>query len=414
MALPYSPSMTTKSDHIRSRRRIAFIASLLLGITTVITAGHPVEVDAACGSFQSRVNNARAGSTIKIPKCTFKEAVTVNKKLTINAYGATIDGENVRSHGISILHDDVTINGLTVTRVNSSEYVGAVWTSGADRFTFRNGVAKNSATICVSLNGGTGHRILNSSLKGCGKEGYFANGVSHTLFKGNAIHHNNTALRFNPGWEAGGGKTISSDRVTFDHNKVWSNGGPGIWFDVHSTNAVVRYNRVRDNHSAGIFFEIGNGAKIYGNSVWRNGFGFMEWGYGAGITVSSSDNVKVYKNTVAWNARAISVISQNRGPAPHNGNVVRDNVMISASGSYVAGFYDDHGGSLYGSSNGNRGYDNRYWIGGARTSGNRFQWAGGKSTLGAYNATPGEARGKYLSKAQRNKILRSKGMPTSP
>ena len=230
MALPMSSHSVATRLRLRGPRSAVLVASMLLvaGLTVI---GYPAKADAACGSFQARVNHASAGSTITIPKCTFREEVTVNKKLTINAYGATIDGENQRSHGISILHDGVTINGLTVKRVKSSTLIGAVWTTGVNRFTFRNGVVKDSATVCISLNGGTGHRILGSQLKGCGKEGYFANGVSNTLFHGNRIHHNNTALHFDPGVEAGGGKVMASTDVTFDHNKVWSNGGPGLWFD---------------------------------------------------------------------------------------------------------------------------------------------------------------------------------------
>ena len=387
------------------------MASMLLAAGLIVIS-YPSGADAACGSFQARVNRAAAGSTITIPKCTFHEEVTVGKKLTINAYGATIDGDNQRSNGISILHDGVTINGLTVKRVNSG--VGAVWTTGVSRFTFRNGVVKDSATVCISLNGGTGHRVLGSQLKGCGKEGFFANGVSNTLFHGNRIHHNNTALRFDPGIEAGGGKVMASRAVVFDHNKVWSNGGPGLWFDGGDRDITVRYNRIRDNHDAGIYVEISDGARIYGNSVWRNGFGFANWGFGAGITIASSDRANVYGNTVAWNARGISVISQDRGPTPHNGNVVHDNTIVSATGHFVAGFYDDHGGSSYASGNGNRGYRNRYWIGGSRTTFDRFEWSGPRATLSAYNATPGEQGGKYLTVAQRNTILRSKSIPTRP
>lgn len=394
-----------------TRHLIPFAVVILLGGVMLASLGAPKTVEAACGSFQSRVDNAKAGSTIKIPKCVFHEEVTVRKKLTINAYGATIDGENKRGHGISILHDDVTINGLTVMRV-SGEF--AVWTTGVNRFTLRDANVKNSAVVCLSVNGGTGHRILHSRLHGCGKEGYFANGISNSLFKSNSIYHNNKPMKYDPFTEAGGGKVMASRSVTFDHNKVYYNGGPGIWFDNGDVNMVARYNRVRDNAHAGIFFEISSGAKIYGNKVWRNGFAYASWGYGAGITVSSSDRAAVYGNTVAWNARGISVISQSRGPSPHEGNVIHDNTIISANGHFVAGFYDDHGGSLWASGNGNRGYDNRYWIGGSRTTGDRFQWSGFRSTLTAYNATLGERSGKYITVAQRNKILRARDMPTKP
>jgi nitrous oxidase accessory protein NosD len=416
MASPLSRSTATRSSQRpmrRARRATSVIAAFVVAITAIVASSDPAGVDAACGSFQSRVDHARSGSTITIPRCTFHEAVTVRKPLTINAYGATIDGQNQRSHGVSILASDVTINGLTVTRIKTSDLIGAIWTTGVSRFTLRDAKVNHSATVCLSLNGGSGHRIVRTSLAYCGKEGYFANGVSHVLFKGDSIYRNNSAGAFDPSIEAGGGKIMASSYITFDHNKVWKNGGPGIWFDNGVKHVVVRYNRVRDNQQAGIFFEISSHAKIYGNSVWGNGFGYAQWGYGAGITISSSDDTNVYGNTVAWNARGISVLSQARELSPHTDNRFHDNVIISKHGSFVAGFYDDHGGGLFAASRGNRGYDNRYWIGGTEPSGDRFQWNGPKSKLSAFNATLGEARGRYISTAKRNAILRARGMPLS-
>ncbi len=366
---------------------------------------------AACPSFQALVSAAPSGGTITVPACVYRETVTISKPLTVNAHGATIDGENTRSLGLAITANDVTVNGLTVTRVSSETHKGAVWTTGVSRFTFRDGIARDSATICVSLNGGTGHRILDSELTGCGKEGYFANGVSDTLFARNRIHHNNMALRFDRMVEAGGGKVMASQRVTFEGNEVDHNRGPGIWFDNDVQNAIVRENRVHHNDREGIFFEISRGAQIHDNAVWENGWSFVAWGYGAGITISSSDGAEVRDNVVAWNGRGISVISQARQLQPHDHNVVHDNIVISSSADRVAGWYDDHGGTLFAAANGNRGYGGRYWIGAPEPSSYRFEWSGGRSTLGAYNGTPGEEGAVYLSRTQRDAVLGSWGIP---
>jgi Right handed beta helix region len=379
---------------------------------TTLLASTPSGADAACGSFQSRVDSARAGSTITIPKCVFHEGVTIRKRLTINAYGATIDAGG-RANGLLIEADDVTVNGVTVTGANGGDHDGAVHTNGVSRFTLRDAHINHNATVCLSLNGGSGHRIIHSSLKYCGKEGFFGNGLKDTLFKDDWIAYNNVKRAFDPQEEAGGGKVMASTGITFDHNKVWSNGGPGIWFDNGVTNAVVKYNRVYGNSESGIMFEVSTGAKIYKNSVWRNGFGHAVWGWGAGILISSSDKADVHNNVLAWNARGISVISQDRQLSPHIGNVVHDNVIVSKTASFVTGFYDDHGGSLFESSNGNRGYDNRYWVGTGEPSGDRFAWNGPKSTLSSYNATLGEAGGTYVSKATRNSILKARHMPLS-
>jgi parallel beta-helix repeat protein len=174
---------------------------------------------------------------------------------------------------------------------------------------------------------------------------------------------------------------------------------------------VVTNNRVHHNDRDGIFFEISSGARIEGNSVWNNGSGFAAWGYGAGITISSSDRAQVRGNVVAWNARGISVISQDRNLKPHNNNTVTDNVVVAARGDKVAGWYDDHGGSLYSSANGNSGSGNRYWVGSAEPSSGRFEWSGARTTLAAYNATRGEEGATYLSTGERDAILGGAGIP---
>lgn len=413
MATPMPPSAAAHRPWRRDAIRHTLIGLLALALATgaLGVAADRSPVAAACGSFQDRVDAASAGSTITIPSgCTFKETVRIGKRLTINAHGVTVDGENTRTNGIIVAASDVTINGLTVKRVKTSAYGGAVWTNGVSRFTFRDGRALQSATICISLNGGSGHQILGSELADCGKEGYFANAVSDTRFAGNDIHHNNVARAFDPGWEAGGGKVISSQRVTFDGNQVHHNGGPGIWFDVNSSDAVVTGNRIHDNFREGVFFEVSRGATIASNAIWNNGFGFAEWGYGGGIVISSSDGANVNDNTVAWNARGISVISQSRGPLPHDGNLIRNNTIISNTTSFVTGFYDDHGGSLFASANGNGGSGNRYWVGGSEPSTNRFGWNGPKSRLSDYNATPGESGATYLSTAERDTALAAAGI----
>jgi nitrous oxidase accessory protein NosD len=397
---------------LRVTRRLTVVAVAATVLATAAAVAQPSPTEAACGSFQGRVNNASTGSTITIPKCTFHESVVVNKRLTIKAHGATIDAGGA-AHGIRIQANDVTIKGLHVRNASGGAHDGAIHTSGASRLTLDHVKVYDSATVCLSLNGGSGHRILHTGLKRCGKEGYFGNGLSNTLFRHVRIHDNNTNLAWNPQDEAGGGKIMASTNITFARNKVWDNGGPGIWFDNGVKNVVVKHNRVWNNHESGIMFEISDGARIYRNEVWRNGYGNAAWGFGPGILVSSSDNASVHHNTVAWNARGISVISQNRPTSPHKGNLIHDNVIVSATGSFVTGFYDDHGGSLFSASNGNRGWDDRYWVGTSQPSGDRFHWNGPRSTLSAYNSTPGEARGAYISKATRNKILRKHGMPLS-
>ena len=410
----------------RLPRSVAFGLSLLVATAGVWVApfsssmpfagslplpGGDATVLAACPNFQTLVNNASAGSTVTIPACTYHQSVTISKALTIHASGAIIDGDNVRSSGLVINHSDVTVEGLTVKRVRADDHRGAIYSNGPSRITLRNVVARDSTPICLSLHGGTGHQVLDSRLTNCAREGFFVNGVTDTLFARNTIDRNNPNLAADWFDEAGGGKAMASRRVTFDANTVAYNHGPGIWFDNGVVDVAATNNKVHHNDRDGIFFEISNGAEISGNAVWENGFGFAAWGYGAGITISSSDNATVHHNTVAWNARGISVISQNRHSPPHQNNYVHDNVVMSSTADRVAGWYDDHGDTLFLSANGNHGSSDRFWVGKAEPSNCRFAWKGCRSTLSSYNSTAGEDGATYLSTADRNSLLAAAGIP---
>ena len=389
-------------------RPVGGAPTIQLGSSTVDQAA---TVNACPSSMQTLINNAASGGTVTIPACTFHQSVTISKPLTLNATGAVIDGDGVRSTGLVILANDVTVTGLTVTGVKASGHVGAVWVNGPSRFTFSHGVIKDSSPVCISFNGGSGHSVLSSELANCSREGYFLTGVSTARIAGNHIHHNNQNLANNPSDEAGGGTVSESSGVRFEGNEVDHNGGPGIWYDNHSSSGTVTGNRVHHNSWDGIFFEISNKVTISGNSVWENGWGHPAWGYGAGITISSSDNATVANNTVAWNARQISVISQNRNSPPHVDDVVHDNVMASGNGVLVGGWYSDNGSSLFSSTNGNHGYSDKFWVGIGEPSSNRFAWDGPRSTLSSYNNTRGEEGGSYLSVAARDAALAAAGIP---
>jgi parallel beta-helix repeat protein len=411
---------------LRPVRLLSIAAGVALASTVVVgrPVGGALDVDfgtsataqaatiTACpSSMQSLINGAASGSTITIPACTFHQSVTISKPLTLHATGAVIDGDGIRSTGLVVLANDVTVTGLTVTGVNASGHVGAVWVNGPSRFTFSHGVIRNSSPICISFNGGSGHSVLSSELANCSREGYFLTGVSNARIAGNHIHDNNPQLANDPQNEAGGGKVSESSGVRFEGNEVDHNRGPGIWYDNHSSNGIVTGNRVHHNDWDGIFFEISNRVTISGNSIWENGWGRPAWGYGAGITISSSDNATVANNTVAWNARQISVISQNRNSPPHVDNVVHGNVMASGNGNLVAGWYSDNGTSLFSSTNGNHGYSDKFWVAVKEPSSNRFAWNGPRSTLSSYNSTRGEEGGTYLSTAARDAALAAAGVP---
>jgi nitrous oxidase accessory protein NosD len=389
---------------------VAPFSSSLPIVESLPVPGGDATALAACPNMQTLVNNASAGSTVTVPACTYHQAVKISKAITVKADGAVIDGDNRRSSGLVIDASDVTVEGITVKRVKTSGHDGAIYVNGVSRFTLKNATVRDSTPICLSLNGGSGHQILDSRLTNCAREGFFANGVTDSLFARNTIDRNNASLLYDWSGEAGGGKAMASRRITFDANTVAYNQGPGIWFDNSVVDATATNNRIHHNGRAGINFEISNGAVFSDNAIWENGWGRRNWAFGAGITISSSANAEIHHNTIAWNNRGISVISQLRPSPPHKNNFVHDNVVMSSTGDLVAGWYEDYSGGLFLAANNNRGSLNRYWVG-KPEGGCRFGWKGCRSTLSAYNATRGEEGGTYVSSAQRDSLLAAVGIP---
>ena len=183
----------------------------------------------------------------------------------------------------------------------------------------------------VSLGSGKGNKLLNCEIYNGGQTGvHSGDGGSDDLISGNRIHDNDRC-GFDTGWDGGGLKFCNNTNTVFEMNEIWNNRGPGIWCDIDCGNITIRDNRIYHNGGAGIHFEISRSGHITGNMVWDNGRGFSEWGWGAGILLSSSRECEVASNLIAWNPDGISVVSADRGQERWNqvvGNSVHDNVVI--------------------------------------------------------------------------------------
>jgi parallel beta-helix repeat protein len=418
----YCPTQSVSREQIAAFLRRALVPSARVA--------PPPPLPDCSSSLQSIVDRATSGATVTAPACTYRETVTIKKPLTLKTVGGRVDGGGVRTHGFVVTASDVTIDGFEVTGTRNPAQDGAVRVRSAHRFTLRNAHIHHTGGSCVSIAGGSGHRVVDSELAYCAQQGYHLASVTDTVVARNRIHHNNPNRAYDPEWEAGGGKAARVLRLTFDSNRVYANRGPGLWCDIDCRDVTFKNNRVYQNESAGIFFEISDGALITGNRVWENGWRKREWGWGAGILISSSRNVEITRNIVAWNADGISVISQNRsggygwqpGVSTWNSVVnvnVHDNDIILApqasdtSEKFTLAWLQDWNGVLFQSSSNNRGSGNRYWHAHPEPS-TRFAWAGGRSRLADFNATPGESNGRYLSTTERNNILSAAGIPTAP
>jgi parallel beta-helix repeat protein len=337
---------------------------------------------------------------------------------------------SVRDHWVVVTASDVTISGFHMKHAASRTQVGAINASSVDRLTVSDNVLSDSHGAIITLSHGTGHRVVRNDIARGGQEGMTAYAVVSTLVQGNAIHDNNTE-DFDPGWEAGGLKSCTSNGLTMDANVVYNNKGPGLWLDCAATNGVFSNNVVHHNSGNGIFFEVSTGAKIYGNRLYENGWGvigsgsadsrFTAGGWGAAILISSSGGAEVYNNSLAWNADGISVASQNRADRQPTTNIyVHDNVIIEApqpsdaSEKVMLGWGQDYAGALFDPASNNHGALNRYWHSLPEPSWCRVAWSGCVDNLPTFNATLGEESGRYLTSTERDAVLTANGLPLAP
>lgn len=381
-----------------------------------------VPVAVTCpSSLQALVDAASAGASVTVPACTYRETLRINEPVTLLAVGAVIDGE-ARRPGVIIRASNVTIVGLTVRdTLEPNTWAGGVDVRGVSGLTLRNLRVFGASSMGIYVDGGAGHLIEGSHVGPVGVTGIHLQRTSDTVVRDSKLRDANLGGVSDAGWEAGGIKVVGSSGVTVERVEAYNNNGPGIWFDGASSTAVIRDNRVFSNTRAGIFFEISDGALIENNAVWANGRNSVAWGWGAGILVASSRDAEVRHNTVAWNADGIVVLSQNRTDNPgvvnnyiHDNNIALAPHASDPSDKFLLGWLQDGNGTMFSSGSNNRGANNQYWHSQPEPTWARFSWSGHLSSLSRFEATPGEAGGRYLTGSELDRALTDARMPAAP
>lgn len=318
----------------------------------------------------------------------------------------------------------VTIEGFTMKHAANEAQSGALRNNGYDDWTVRNNDLSYAHGSNVGLGSATGLAIVGNNIHHGGQFGI--NGSHASLeVRNNKIHHNNIE-GFDTTWAAGGMKNARMSRLVVDGNEVYNNDRVGLWVDVGSRNVTYSNNRIHHNTEIGIHFEISDGGKIFGNTLWENGWGRPGGSFGeAGILIASSRNVEVYDNTLAWNNDGIAVINQdrNQGDGVQYDSVtdisVHDNDILAKDYSdgtlhmALAWVRAYSGGNIYDPAANNRGYGNRYWYPAPEGTKSRYKWDTNRTRLDDFNETPGENGGRYLSKAEKDRIVASKNAPAS-
>lgn len=248
-------------------------------------------------------------------------------------------------HAFAGMADNVTIEGLVLEKYANPAQEGTVW-PGGNAWTLRRLEARFNNG--VGLVAGSGGVIENSNVHHNGQLGIGAGGASNVVIHGNQIWANNTN-GFDDTWEAGGLKFAECSHVVLSGNDVHDNNGPGLWGDENCQDTRIEGNTVKDNASAGIFYEISSNATISGNVLSGNGAAGLSWFWGAEIQVAASRNVVVSGNTltVRPGGKAVVLIDQNRqraggGYYQTRNDSIQDN-HITFLGDGLAGGVSDAG-----------------------------------------------------------------------
>ena len=351
--------------------------------------------------------------------------------MTVNGYGDTIDGRSSsgavqRSSWVTISASNVTLAGFTMQYAASNSSAPLHVLAGATNVTMKDLDASHALGAAIDFGQASSTSLINSSVHDndqegvrIGGDGTAGHGVNNAV-RGSRIYNNNTADHYSPEVEAGGLKATVQTNLVLDGNEVYGNHGPGLWCDIYCHGTTYSNNRVHDNTYAGIMEEVSYNGRITGNSAWNNGFGKNVWGWGCGILVSSSTGTVVDHNTVAWNARSgISIISQNRSdwPAvkPLAGIYVHDNVTaVNVPNTYGEFWAEDFSGTLFASSQNNRGAGERYWFSYAENGNWRYIGNGSFGYLTDFAKTVQATGSTYVTQAQMTLLLSAAGIPTTP
>ena len=318
----------------------------------------------------------------------------------------------IRPRWIAVGASGVVIERLVMRHATNDAQSGALSDDGHS-IVVRDSVLRDAHGANVWLTGRS--ELLDSEVAGAGQLGI---GVGGARVAGNHVHDNGTE-GFDPGWEAGGFKAVN-DGVIVEGNEFDHNAGSGIWFDIGSSDVIVRDNRVHDNQRVGIFIEISSDVRVTGNTVWGNGGEEDGWLNGAGILVHTSTGVEVDHNLVAWNGDGIGVESQDRPDSPTGAPAdinVHDNVIVMADGpntKLALGWVEDWAGPLFDPASGNSGEANRFWYPEPEGGSDRFAWKRPISRLADFSDTPGGRDSSYLSDDAAHALLASRGVPTGP
>lgn len=260
--------------------------------------------------------------------------------------------------------EDVSISNVTLLRFATPAQHGVIH-AGGPRWTISDVAVEESHGTGIVVGDDT---VLEDSIVvDNGQLGVGADGARGVVVRNTEIARNGQ-LGYLWAWEAGGLKFKDTADTRLEGNHVHDNHGPGIWYDLGNTAALVDGNRVERNDVMGIFYEISSDATIRDNEVLGNGHAEGIGTLGAGIFVSISFDVLIEGNIAAGNNQEIVLVHADRREEIGEEYGVRDVVVrrnrVTIGNDGSVGLYVDTDEDEYYTDRGNRFEDNTYVLDG--------------------------------------------------
>lgn len=274
---------------------------LTINLLSISTFAKTLEVCSSCEwtTITAAIKAAENGDQLIIKAGTYKEGkIIVNKSLTIKGEDYPIlDGEN-KGEILTILADNVTIEGLQIQNVGTSymEDRAGIRIKRAKNFTIRNNRLYNTF-FGIYLEHADKGIIQNNELIGEAVE---------EMSSGNAIHL----------WYC---KNILIEKNVVRHHR------DGIYLEFVD-NSKVRLNISEDNLRYGLHFMFSNNDDYFKNEFRRNG---------AGVAVMFSKKINMWENTFEynWGKASYGLLLKEIYDADIKNNVFKENTI----GIYVEG-----------------------------------------------------------------------------
>jgi len=242
-------------------------------------------------SIQNAVNNANSGDTIIVndnnkKPYTYKESITLNKKLNIVAHGSvTIQAKNSNSAVFKICNSAAG-SSIKNFKLTNSNY--CIMVNSANSCTISGNTISSTSLVGIQYYGNIKNsKILNNKISGVSPK--YGNGISfeygqstYNTIQGNTIYNFLNGILFND----------YSAYNNVKSNNVMCHGfqGAGIYFTDNSKYNNIINNRVSGAEDGIAIQKLGNGManhfKITGNTVQSNKNGF--W-------------IKLTRSTISYN-----------------------------------------------------------------------------------------------------------------